>query len=156
MVSYDHLSRCIDTAKMIKANVFHQDDGSGPWAMGYLFEGHEINEDSIGMARWYITGNPDGIPPGGESFRRWSERWMEWLNGLQIGHAAVGIVTHNRNIQAVYASEGWRFHYPIYDCEGPAFLSVHVLQDRHIAPWGGKHMPPGLYLIRHGQTSWGT
>ena len=158
LVYHDHLSRCRDTANMICANVFVEDEGPRPWKMGSLFEGREIDEDSLQMARWYIKENIDAVPPGGEKFRRWIEDWMFWIKFLEIGHSAVGIVTHNRNIQYLYSIFNGRFEYKLYDCRGPDFNSVHYY-DRHtgsIAPWGRNDIPKGIYLIRHGETEWGT
>lgn len=142
---------------MIRCQISRQDDGSGPWNMGWLFEGHSITEESLDMARVYIR-YANNIPPGGESFRRWSMRWMEWLECLQIGFASVGIVTHNRNIQYLYSIHGGHFEYKLYDCDGPGFNSVHYYNRDLglIAPWNGRGTPNGLYLLRHGETEWGT
>ena len=83
---------------------------------------------------------------------------MAFLGNLTYGFAAVGIVTHNRNIQYLYSLHEGEFIYKLYDVEGPGFCSVHYFDQRtgHIAPWGGKGVPRGIYLIRHGETSFGT
>jgi len=154
-VYHDRLQRCVDTASRITANVQFVADGPLPWDMGELFEGREITEDSLNLARYYIQ-NPHGKPPRGETFHTWRTRWMGWLQSLEIGFAAVGIVTHNRNIQYLYSLYKGEFHYKMYDVDGPDFCTVHVYDRGHIAPWGWGHVPKGLYLIRHGETEFGT
>jgi broad specificity phosphatase PhoE len=155
IIYHDHLSRCYDTARLIEAPVLAEDRHAGPWNMGQLFEGRPINEDSLRMARWYIVGNQDAVPPGGEPFKIWSRRWYRWVKNVEFGFAAAAAVTHNRNIQYLYAMQGGEFDYSVYDCHGPDFCTVHVFNQRtgEIAPWGGRNLPAGfLYLIRHGDT----
>jgi len=156
-IYHDSLSRCADTALLLKPNVLFEAPEAGPWNMGELFEGREITEDSLNLARYYVENNL-AKPPRGEQFATYYDRWMCFLVNLKHGHSAVGIVTHNRNIQTVYASQYGRFEYQMYDCDGPGFCSVHYYDQRTglIAPWGGKNVPNGIYLIRHGETSWGT
>jgi len=154
-VYHDRLQRCVDTAKSIKSNVQFESDGPLPWDMGELFEGREITEDSLHLARYYIQ-NPHGHPPRGETFHTWTERWMGWLQNLKLGFAAVGIVTHNRNIQYLYSLYKGKFHYNMYDVNGPNFCTVHFYDNGNIAPWGGVGTPNGIYLIRHGETEFGT
>lgn len=156
-IYHDRLERCRDTAELMIPNVTFPADGPLPWDMGHLFEGQEINEESIELARHYVQ-NPDVLPPGGEKFLDWSLRWYFWIRNLRFGFASVGVVTHNRNIQYLYAIQHGSFKYHMYDCHGPDFCSVHVYDQRHgwIEPWGGKNVPRGLYLIRHGETSYGT
>jgi len=151
----DKLSRCVQTAAAQAPNVMFDAEEAGPWRMGHLFEGREITEDSLDLARYYIS-KPYALPPGGEPFCEWSNRWMNWLRNLKTGFAAVGIVTHNRNIQYLYASQHGHFVYKMYDVHGPDFCSVHVYSEGLCAPWGGKNVPRGLYLIRHGETNFGT
>lgn len=156
-IYHDHLSRCDLTASAMRPRVMFEAEEAGPWNMGNLFEGREITEDSLKLASHYVT-NPHVCPPGGEPFQVYYERWMGWLRDLRVGFATVGIVTHNRNIQTVYAQQYGKFKYQMYDCHGPEFLSVHYY-DRsanRIAPWGGNSIPRGIYLIRHCDTSWGT
>ena len=157
MVYHDKLSRCKDTAAILRPEVLTEDEGPRPWNMGSLFEGREITEDSLTLARYYIQ-NPDAKPPGGESFHRWAYPWSFWIRTLRVGFAAVGVVTHNRNIQYLYAYQTGRFLYKTYDCNGPDFCSVHYYDQKrgHIAPWGGNRVPRGIYLIRHGETEFGT
>lgn len=126
--------------------------------MGELFEGREIMEDSLKMAKWFIYGNSDGKPPRGETFNTWRDRWMWWLATLKYGFSAIGIVTHNRNIQYLYALHRGKFVPHMYDVHGPDFCSVHYYDRRtgEIAPWGGNNIVNGLYLIRHGETFFGT
>jgi len=157
-IYHDGLSRCRDTAMLLHPNVLVEDEGPGPWNMGNLFEGRPITEDSLRMARWYIQGNQYGQPPGGETFAKWQDRWLRFMLSLTFGWAAVGVVTHNRNIQYLYSLHEGEFIYKFYDVDGPGFCSVHYFDQRTglIAPWGGKWVPRGIYLIRHGETSWGT
>lgn len=156
IVYHDHLSRCKDTAYRLPAFVRESTDGPRPWRMGHLFDGRPITEESLNLARYYIVNNLAAVPPGGESFARWAFHWRTWIDSLKCGYAAVGVVTHNRNIQFLYACQYGPFHYPIYDVSGPDFCTVHVYDRGHIAPWGGVNVPRGIYLIRHGRTSFGT
>jgi broad specificity phosphatase PhoE len=151
----DGLSRCRDTAQILNPFVYFDSEESGPWRMGHLFEGREITDDSLNLAQHYIN-NPFVCPPGGETFQEYYERWMGWLEDLKNGFAAIGVVTHNRNIQTAYACQHGEFSYQMYDCDGPGFCSVHYYDRGRIAPWGGKNVPKGIYLIRHGATEWGT
>lgn len=156
-IYHDNLSRCRLTALALCPNALFEAPEAGPWNMGELFEGREITPDSLNLATYYVT-NPHARPPKGEPFQVYYDRWMGWLRDLKIGFATVGIVTHNRNIQTVYAQQYGKFCYQMYDCHGPDFLSMHYF-DRaanRIAPWGGNATPRGIYLIRHGETSWGT
>lgn len=156
-IYHDNLSRCDLTASAMRPNVLFEAEGPGPWNMGELFEGREITPDSLQLAAYYVQ-NSNGCPPRGETFREYYDRWMGWLRNLKIGYATVGVVTHNRNIQTVYAQQYGKFCYQMYDCHGPDFLSVHYY-DRHsnrIAPWGGNALPRGIYLVRHCETAWGT
>jgi broad specificity phosphatase PhoE len=158
MIYHDRLTRCRDTAVLLKPTVLHQTEGPLPWNMGELFEGREITEESLALARWYIQYDYHAAPRGGESFHDWAMRWYTWISHLNCGYAAVGVVTHNRNIQYLYARQhGW-FSYQMYDCIGPDFLSVHYYDPHtgHIAPWGGRSVPRGIYLIRHAETEYGT
>jgi broad specificity phosphatase PhoE len=157
MIYHDKLSRCRDTAAILRPEVLTEDEGPRPWNMGSLFEGREINKNSLTLARYYIQ-NPKGKPPGGEAFCTWFSHWLGWIQALKVGFAAVGVVTHNRNIQYLYARQTGNFLYKVYDCDGPDFCSVHYYDPKrkHIAPWGGSGVPRGIYLIRHGATSWGT
>lgn len=157
-IYHDSLSRCDLTASALRPNVLFEAPEAGPWNMGELFEGREITEDSLKLAAYYVN-NPYGCPPKGEPFHDYYYRWMSWIRELKIGFAAVGVVTHNRNIQTVYAQQyDGKFKYHMYDCHGPEFLSVHYFDRRRnvIEPWGGNAMPLGLYLVRHCDTSWGT
>lgn len=156
-IYHDGLGRCMDTANIIDAPVVENSTGPRPWNMGYLFEGREITEESLKLAGYYVQ-NPYGKPPGGETFHHWSMMWEEFLGSLVHGWAAVGIVTHNRNIQYLYSLHRGEFIYKLYDCVGPAPCSVHVYEPHTgaIAPWGGNDVPRGIYLIRHGETEWGT
>lgn len=158
LVYHDKLSRCVDTASAIKCSVLAEDEGPRPWRMGSEFEGHTISRASLDRARHFVRDNPCKIPTGGESFVSWATDWLLWVRNLPIGHAAVGVVTHNRNIQFLYAFQYGEFRYKLYDCDGPDFCSVHVYDQKTgaIAPWGGKSVPKGLYLIRHADTEFGT
>ena len=125
--------------------------------MGPEFEGEEIDRNSLDRARWFIFSRR--TPLKGEPFWSWLRDWMNYLDvteGQRPPNSKIGIVTHNRNIQVLYAMGPDGFKYPVYDCDGPNFLSVHYYQDCHIAPWNGRNLPSGIYLIRHGETSWGT
>ena len=162
VIYHDHLKRCRDTADVLyrrgRANIVVENNGPLPWNMGSLFQGKEITEGSLEMARWYIYGNPYGIPPDGECFAHWRDRWINFIRWLKIGHSATGIVTHNRNIQYLYATQRGMLSPQIYDVPGPDFCSVHYYDQRtgHIEPWGGRNVPKGIYLIRHGKTEYGT
>jgi broad specificity phosphatase PhoE len=159
IIYHDHLVRCAETARRIEAPVLVEDPGPRPWNMGELFEGRPIDENTLGMARWYIIGNPYGTPPRGEPFATWSNRWESWIKSLRVGFAHAGVVTHNRNIQYLYAVQYGEFFYQMYDCDGPDFCTVHVYDQRTgaIAPWGGERTVHGyIYIIRHGDTEWGT
>jgi broad specificity phosphatase PhoE len=158
IVYHDSLERCRNTAKALNPEILHEDDQAGPWNMGPEFEGKAITDASLDNCRFYVR-NAGIDPPGGEAFYLWYTLWMRWLNSLEYGYAAVGVVTHNRNIQAVYSTDRWGFFRPhMYDVVGPDYCTVHVY-DQHtgeIAPWGGNDVPRGIYLIRHGETDFGT
>ena len=156
-IYFDHLQRCRKTAEGLNPYQLKQDDGPRPWRMGRLFDGEVINDDSLNIARKFIL-SPELDPPGGEFFGKWSNEWLKWLQNLKYGHAAVGIVTHNRNIQYLYSLYEGQFVYKLYDCVGPDYCSVHYFNPNtnHIAPWNYRYTPKGIYLIRHGETSFGT
>jgi broad specificity phosphatase PhoE len=156
-VYHDGLQRCYQTAIRLCSQA-RKDFGPRPWNMGPEFQGKPITKDSLARARDYITTNHGSHPPGGESFNDWYGDWMTFLAVQEYAHFGkkVGIVTHNRNIQTVYSIQGGQFSYKLYDCEGPGFLSVHVVDRGEIAPWNEKEIRPGIYLIRHAATSWGT
>jgi broad specificity phosphatase PhoE len=157
VVGHDGLSRCKKTAKHLgfeKKKHF----GARPWNMGPGFEGKEITPESLESAKWFWREHPYVEPAGGESFMDWYDDWMLFLE-VQDNRARynkIGIVTHNRNIQAVYATGPKGLHGPIYDQDGPDFLTVHVYSRGHIAPWNGQRTASGVYLIRHCATEWGT
>jgi broad specificity phosphatase PhoE len=154
-IYHDRLHRCRDTAYLLDPEVCFEDPGPEPWNMGQMFEGREITEVSLDLAKYYVR-NPYARPPGGETFAVWAFRWKSWIESLNPGYAAVGVVTHNRNIQYLYSLYEGKFCPHLYDVDGPDFCTVHVYRDGHIAPWGGKHVPNGIYLIRHGETEYGT
>lgn len=155
-VYHDGLSRCQDTARAL-GRLLTLDVCCGPWRMGPTFEGQEITEDSLAASRLYVN-HPGWVPPGGESFGAWYLPWMTWLDAVehQAGIDPVGVVTHNRNIQAVYATSGGVFRPRLYDVPGPDFLSVHYYRGGKLTPWNGYSLDPGIFLIRHGETGWGT
>lgn len=155
LIYYDRLSRCADTAEalrpMVRAEVF----GPRPWRMGPEFEGQEITEESLRRAQ-HLVCNPDLVPPGGEPFRNWYTDWTNWIDSLKDGGLRVGVVTHNRNIQALYSRRGGVFDPAAYDCVGPDPLSVHRFSGEAVTPWDGGPVTPGIYLIRHAPTLFGT
>ena len=124
--------------------------------MGPAFEGREITKKSLLMAQFYVQSN--ARPAGGECFEDWAKHWHDWLRDLKHGFAAVGVVTHNRNIQYLYSLYGCEFHYKLYNCIGPDYCTVHVYNRGRgeIESWGNKNTPRGIYLIRHGETDFGT
>lgn len=141
-VYHDKLQRCKETASYL-SDILICSSGPEPWKMGTEFEGKEITEESLQEARRYIL--EGGVPPGGEPFDYWYNKWVEWVRELarvRPPNMRVGIVTHNRNIQALYATGPDGFDYSIYDCAGPDFCSVHEFH--------------GLTFTRHGETSYGT
>ena len=158
LVIHDDLSRCRDTAyKMPSGRHLQNSLGPRPWRMGPTFEGEPITEGSIARAQLGIS--VDHKFPGGERFSKWFGDWMTFITVMDYSYPKdrVAVVTHNRNIQSLYATlPGYGFYQPHYDVEGPGFLSVHFYDRGWIAPWGGTNFPPGLYLIRHGETAWGT
>lgn len=151
----DPLSRCRRTAEILDPEQIEVTNESGPWNMGSSFEGEEITEESLDLCRYYVR-RLDVPPPYGDTFREWYEPWVDWINCLKVGYAAVGIVTHNRNIQALYATHDGIFYPHLYDVVGPDYCTVHVYDRGQIEPWGGKDVPRGIYLIRHGETDFGT
>lgn len=157
MVYHDNLSRCRRTAEVLVADKDrrHQTNGSRPWNMGPVFEGQEITEASLNRCR-HLVNTPTAMPYQGESFGRWYSDWMEWIWKIEPANKRIGVITHNRNIQALYATHNYIFYPHLYDTKGPAFLTVHVYQNGHIAPWNGLVVPDGVYIIRHAETSYGT
>jgi broad specificity phosphatase PhoE len=157
MVYHDWLSRCWDTAKAVCPVTAQVNYGCRPWRMGPAFEGNPITAESVRHAQWFAE-HPHERPNGGEPFGDWYTEWLSWLNGIaDITDSPVGVVTHNRNIQAVYSTVEGKFVPDLYNVPGPTFLSVHEYRHRQIAPWdGGVLVRRGVYLIRHGETEWGT
>jgi len=157
IVYCDHLKRCKETASYL-SQISIISSGPLPWRMGPNFEGKPITEDSLQMARRYIM-EPCITPLGGEAFHYWYTRWIEWVRDLDRicpANKRVGVVTHNRNIQALYATgPDGRFNYEKYDCAGPDFCSAHLYHKGYIAPWNG-NLVNGLYMIRHSETEFGT
>ena len=158
VIYHDSLSRCRRTAVAMSPYSTVETDGPRPWKMGPLFEGHEITPESIINSQWQVE-NPWIFPLGGEQFGRWLWDWKEWISMVDMDRLLVrerkGVVTHNRNIQALYSRHSDTFYPKLYNAVGPSPLTVHVYSKGHIAPWNGKDVP-GLYLIRHAPTEWGT
>ncbi len=154
-IYHDHLSRCAETAYALDPEVTVETAGPRPWHMGPDFEGKEITEESLDRCRYLVK--IEYRPFGGESFGGWYCDWTSWLDSIeQQPIRKVGIVTHNRNIQALYSRHNGVFYPHLYDVDGPSFLTVHVYSKGHIAPWNGKAVPPGIYILRHCETEWGT
>lgn len=155
IIYHDVLSRCKDTARYLNPKEYLvQDSGPRPWSMGWQFEGKEITDESLAHAESLVK-HPFDAPMGGECFSSWYEHWIQWINGLRQDKA-IGVVTHNRNIQALYSTHNGKFFYNLYNVIGPDFLSVHYYKDGSVAPWGEVGVPTGIYLIRHGETEYGT
>jgi len=157
LVYHDWLSRSADTAKAICPLTSMSRYGCRPWRMGPAFEGNPITPESIRHAQWFAE-NMHEQPNGGEPFGNWYTEWMGWLNNLSdVTHEPMGVVTHNRNIQAVYSTVEGKFVPELYNAVGPDFLSVHEYKHRRIVPWDGGVLAKGaVYIIRHGETSFGT
>ena len=155
IVYHDRLSRDRDTAKALNPFLTLETDGPLPWHMGPQFEGQEITEGTLKAAQ-FLACNPHICPIGGEAFGWWYERWTKWIDRLKDGRLKVGVITHNRNLQVLYSRHGGCFYPKLYDCVGPSPLSVHVFSRGAAAPWGGCAQPPGVYIIRHAPTLWGT
>jgi broad specificity phosphatase PhoE len=155
IVYHDALSRCRDTANLLHPTTTVETDGPRPWRMGPQFEGWPITRESLRHAQFLVNNNHI-CPVGGEPFWWWYRDWTDWIDRLHSGGLRVGVVTHNRNIQALYSRHGAVFSPRLYDRVGPEPLSVHVFSGGAVAPWGGRCTPPGIYLIRHAPTSFGT
>ncbi len=158
IIYHDKLQRCRRTAECMVADKLIETEGPRPWHMGPKFEGRDITEESLNRCRGLVI-DSWRQPFEGKSFHDWHIGWRMWM--LIMGFEEkptqrVGIVTHNRNIQALYATHNDVFYPHLYDTEGPDFLTVHVYQAGHIAPWNRKAVPNGIYLIRHAATGWGT
>lgn len=153
IVFHDWLSRDRDTAKAICENTA-ESYGPRPWHMGPCFEGHPITRLSINFAQW-LAENPEITPQGGESFGDWYEQWIKWMSDLDAS-SPIGVVTHNRSIQALYSSIHGHFDPQTYNADGPDFLTVHRYKNGYIEPWDGSILQPGIYVVRHGPTAWGT
>ncbi len=157
LVIHDDLSRCRDTARVLYSDRYLQNSiGPRPWHMGPMFEGKPITELSISNAQLMIA--TDMTPTGGEKFSEWLDDWMTFIHVMDYSYPneRVAVVTHNRNIQTLYSMHNGEFNQKLYDVPGPSFLTVHVYNRGHIEPWGEVGFPPGLYIIRHGETAWGT
>jgi broad specificity phosphatase PhoE len=125
--------------------------------MGPGFEGKPVEYLSISNAQLLVA--TDIPPTGGERFSEWVEDWETFIDVMNYSYPKdrVAVVTHNRNIQYLYSRRSCGCFSPkLYDVAGPGFLSVHYYKDGYIAPWSERSFPPGLYLIRHGETAWGT
>lgn len=153
IVHHDWLSRDVDTAFHL-ANSLLTSRGPRPWKMGRKFEGNPITRESIRHAQWLVE-NPRVRPDGGETFWGWRRHWTHFLASLKPDRK-IGVVTHNRNIQLLYSMRCGRFDPKKYNCDGPPFCSVHVYDGHSICAWDGSPLTPGIYLIRHGETEWGT
>jgi broad specificity phosphatase PhoE len=124
--------------------------------MGKQFEGNPITSQSLLWSQWYVR-HPFIAPEhGGEPWQKWYDEWMHFLAHIDHTGSKIGVVTHNRNIQAVYATVDGKFQERLYNVSGPNFCTVHVYREGHAEPWDGKELKPGIYLIRHGETAWGT
>ncbi len=157
LIIHDDLSRCRDTAMSIPSKRRIQNSlGPRPWHMGPFFEGEPVDYLSISNAQLLIA--TDMTPTGGEKFSEWLEDWMTFIHVMDYSYPndRVAVVTHNRNIQTLYSMHNGEFNQKLYDVEGPGFLTVHAYNRGNIEPWGGVGFPPGLYLIRHAETAWGT
>ena len=156
LVIHDDLSRCIDTAGALHSKRYLQNSiGPRPWHMGPGFEGKPVDYLSISNAQLLIA--TDMTPTGGEKFSEWLDDWITFVDVMDYSYPTdrVAVVTHNRNIQTLYSHHGGQFYQKLYDVEGPSFLTVHVYNRGHIELWGGVSFLPGLYFIRHAETSFG-
>ena len=156
---HDSLSRDVATARAV-CHATAISPGPRPWKMGPGFEGHPITRNSILHANWFMR-HRDVVPHGGESWGQWYSEWMSWLAwlgrpGTHATSGKIGVVTHNRNIVAVQATTETGFDPKLYDCDGPDFCEVYYYFLGKITPWLGTTLVPGIYLIRHGETSFGT
>jgi broad specificity phosphatase PhoE len=154
MCYHDWLSRCRDTAKGV-CPITALDNGPRPWRMGKGFEGRPITHSSIQWAQWMVEHPAVSLDPTGEPWGTWYRAWMEWLAKVPCD-GKIGVVTHNRSIQALYATTPTGFDPKLYNVDGPGFCTVHVYRQGQIAAWDGGTLTNGLYLIRHGETFWGT
>ncbi len=153
-VYHDGLKRCKWTAKKLGWGTV-LDGAPGPWKMGPFFEGREITEHNIDIAQTFVE-NPHVSPLGGESFGRWLTNWMQWLTTLNP-YLRIAVVTHNRNIQALLSFQGNTFVPKLYNVPGPDFLDIYYTNfSGLIDEWNSRDNPPGIYLIRHVETEWGT
>ena len=155
VVYYHNLSRCRETAAILRPGVMCRVEPPRPWNMGEMFEGREITEESLKLAQHYIE-FPYAVPPKGEPFSRWSSEWRSWLLNLDPAYATIGVVTHNRSIQHAIAMNDGCFDFHAYDCKGPDFCSIYHHRNGRTAEWLGDRLPAGIFLIRHGETEWGT
>jgi len=153
LVYHDWLSRDRDTARII-CPITSETRGPRPWKMGKLFEGNPITAEGIRWAQWFVE-NPWVAPDfGGEPWSKWYDEWMAFLKSLPLD-GRVGVVTHNRNIQAVLATHGGRFIPDEYNCDGPNFCWVYHYDGDAAERWVGEPLKNGVYLVRHGETSYG-
>lgn len=156
VIYYDKLSRCRRTGQAIFVDQLIRTEGPRPWKMGPLFEGKDITPKSLLEAQFLVE-NPTIVPDQGESFGQWCNSWTNWIQTMDaFNEGSTGIVTHNRNIQALYSFHNAIFYPHLYNVKGPAPLSVHYYYNGLIAPWNYRETPPGLYLIRHAPTNFGT
>lgn len=154
LICHDYLSRCKDTAEAMHPKALSQSMGPRPWRMGPGFEGWPITPEGLRHAQ-YLVEHPKKVPTDGESFLSWYTHWTDWVDALDPQGRTWGVVTHNRNIQALYSRvNGW-FDPKVYNCVGPEPLSVHKFSEGVLTPWDGT-VTSGIYLIRHAETEWGT
>lgn len=152
---HDWLSRCRDTALAVSfRRVVSR--GPRPWRMGPGFEGWPITGESIRHAQ-YLVEHPNVVPTGGECFYAWYDSWMNWVEWLHYANlGARCVVTHNRNIQALYATVEGKFRPELYNVDGPSYCSLHSYSNGAIRPVDDDFMPwGGVLLIRHGETDFG-
>ncbi len=153
---HDWLSRDRDTANAI-CDFTIESRGPRPWRMGKSFEGYPITAESIRWAQWLVENPTLNLDPTGEPWLAWYEEWRKWLSAINDSCvSSVGIVTHNRNIQAIYSTVKGEFRPEFYNCDGPGFCSIHFYDGLTIVPWVGDKLVTGIYLVRHGETEWGT
>jgi broad specificity phosphatase PhoE len=155
IVYHDALSRCRDTANLLHPTTTVETDGPRPWRMGPQFEGRPITPEGIRHAQ-FLAVHPDMCPIHGEPFGTWYEHWTKWIDQLDSNGLRVGVITHNRNIQALYSRRDGEFDPELYNRVGPGPLSVHTFSGGIVAPWDELSVPPGVYLVRHAETSFGT
>ncbi len=176
-IYHDDQQRTIETAKVLQevmpGATLHDVGTAGQSQALGKWEGQPVDEKALATMR-HLVENPDVVPSDrspdstrdGESFNQYLDRFLPLVDALkkkaEAEGKAIGLVTHNRNIQTINARlaeagaknlYGKRVDESVMDQPGPEVGTVNKVIDHATEDWSEKKITPGLYLIRHARTA---